>query len=130
MCESATPGSLNDAKLVREILAEAIRKCGKSRAQLADDMSELTGSEVTVRRLNAFTAKSREDWPFPLELARAFCVATGDFTLLFSPIELSGFRVISAEEGDVLDLGRQFLKRKAADERMSLLEAKLHRRSR
>jgi hypothetical protein len=128
MRESASPGSMNDSSEVRAALVDAIRKSGKSRAQLADEMTRLTGTEVTVRRINAFTAESREDYRFPSELTRAFCMATGDFSLLYILAELAGLHVVTAEEMELLELGRQFLKRKSAEERINLLEAKLHRR--
>lgn len=111
--------------MIRAMLAEAIRKSGRSREEIAENMSRLTGTQVTVRRLNAFTAKSREDFRFPAELARAFCMATGDFTLLRNLIEMAGFRVVTKTEFDVLQLGHEYLTQKRATENMRLLEARL-----
>jgi hypothetical protein len=123
--QSVIPGSVNDASVIRAGLVEAIRKCGKSRESLAEDMSRLTGSEVTVRRLNAFTAESREDFRFPAELARAFCVATGDFSLLRNLTEMAGFKVVTETEFEMLRLGREYLRQKRANENVALLEARL-----
>lgn len=116
---------MNDAGIVRAALVEAIRSCGKSREQLADEISKLTGTEVTVRRLNAFTAESREDYRFPSELARAFCEATGDYSLLQRLAELAGFRLITPTEYDLLRLGREYLKQKRANEAVALIERSL-----
>jgi hypothetical protein len=119
------PGSLNDASVVRAALADAIRKCGKSRETLAEEMSRLTGTEVTVRRLNAFTAESREDYRFPAELARAFCAATGNYTLLRNQAEMAGFRVVTKTEFELLRLGREYLRQKRANDNVALIERSL-----
>ena|ERR1039457_1439761 len=119
------PGSLNDASVVRAALVDAIRKCGKSRETLAEEMSHLTGTEVTVRRLNAFTAESREDYRFPAELARAFCTATGSYALLRNQIEMAGFRVVTETEFELLRLGREYLRQKRANENVALIEKRL-----
>jgi hypothetical protein len=123
--ENITPGSINDAAMIRTVLAESIKKSGKSRAQIADIMSRLTGSEVTERRLNAYTAESREDFRFPLELARAFCMATRDFALLTHLVEMAGFKVVTKTEFDVLQLGHEYLTHKRAAENMALIERRL-----
>jgi len=121
----ALPGSMYDAALVRLALIEAIRKSDKSRETIADEMSSLSGTQVTVRRINAFTAESREDYRFPLELTRAFCVATSDFTLLRRVAEMAGFRLIDVVEADLLELGRESLRQKRASENIALLEKRL-----
>lgn len=121
----ALPGSLNDAALVRAVLVDAIRKSGKSREVIAEQMSYYTGTEVTVRRLNGFTAESAEDYRFPAELERAFCLATNDYRLIACRAELAGFRVISETEANLLELGRQFLIRSQADAKVSLLQRSL-----
>jgi hypothetical protein len=116
---------MNDAHVVRAALVEAIRTCGKSRETLADLMSALTATPITVTRLNAFTAESREDRRFPLELARAFCIATGDFSLLRSVAERSGLRLINETEWDLLNLGREYLKQKRASDKANVIEQRL-----
>jgi hypothetical protein len=122
---SADPGSMNDGQLVKSAVVEAIRRSGKTRESLADQMSALTGMEITVRRINGFTAESREDLRFPLELVRAFCVATGDFSILRRVAELAGFRLVDAAEWDLLELGKEFLRQKRATEKVAALEARL-----
>lgn len=119
------PGTLNDSGVVRAALVEAIRRCGKSRELLADEMSMLTGTEITVRRINAFTAESREDYRFPSELARAFCVATRDFTLMRRQAELAGFHLVSETEYELLQLGREYLHQKRASSQVEMLEKRL-----
>jgi hypothetical protein len=123
--ENVMPGSISDAAMVRSMLVESIKKSGKSRAQIAEIMSRLSGTEITERRLNAYTAESREDFRFPMELARAFCMATHDFTLLRNLIEMAGFNVVTKTEFDVLQLGHEYLTHKRAAENMALLEKRL-----
>jgi hypothetical protein len=118
-------GSLNDAALIRSVLTRSIRNSGKSRAQIADEMSFLVGSKITERQLNGFTAESREDYPWKGELDRAFCFVTGDDTLLKCRAELAGYRVITEQEAELLELGREYLRQKRANERVQLLEKRL-----
>jgi hypothetical protein len=113
---------------VRTALAESIRASGKSRAQIADEMTFLTGRKVTERMLNGYTAESKEDYLFPAELTRAFCVATGDTRVLHCLAELNGFRVVSAEESELIELGRAFLQRNQAEEQIEILQRRLHGR--
>ncbi|WP_148210158.1 hypothetical protein [Candidatus Korobacter versatilis] len=129
MAERPVPGSMDDASLVRGILVDAIRKCGKSRPQIADELTELVGRKITERQLNGFTAESREDFRWPSELDRAFCFVTGDDRLLRTRAELAGFRVITVAEYDLLELGRQYLIRKRADAVVSRLEGALSGRA-
>jgi hypothetical protein len=121
----AGPGSLDDSQMVREALARAIRKCHKSRAQLADEITRLTGRKLTEIVLNKFTAGSRTDYRWPAELDRAFAVATGDDAILRCRIEAAGLFVITAQECELLELGREYLRQKRASEQVALLEKRL-----
>jgi hypothetical protein len=127
--QTAQQGSLNDGRLIREVLTEVIRTCGKSRTQIAEEMSYLTGQEVTERRLNGFTAESKEDFRWPAELDRAFCTVTGDTRLLTCRVELHGLHVINDDEMELLELGRAFLKRTQSEDQIALLQRRLHGRS-
>ncbi len=120
-----TPGSLNDAHMIRVILGEAIRLCGKSRAQIADEMSFLTGTRVTDVMLNGFSAESRTDIRWPAEFARAFAMATGDDRILKCQAEAAGYRVISGPDIDLLEIGRQYLRRKRSEEEITERERRL-----
>jgi len=123
--DEVLPGSLNDSAIIRAVLVEAIRKSGKSRESIVDAMSLYTGTEITVRKLNGFTAESAEEYRFPAELDRAFCKATSDDTLLRCRAELAGYRVISAVETELLELGRQYLKLRRASDEIALIEKSL-----
>lgn len=118
-------GSLDDGALVRSVLIKAIKKSKKSRAQLVEDISRLSGRKLTEIALNKFTAESRSDYRWPAELDRAFCAATGDIKLLICRVELAGLHVINEEEFELLKLGREYLKQKRAAQQVQALESRL-----
>lgn len=121
----AGPGSINDGSLIRFTLIESIKQCRKSRAAIADEITRLTGRKFTEIALNKFTAESRIDYRWPAELTRAFCAATGDDSLLHVTAEAAGYRLIRDEELELLELGRQYLRRKRANEEAEMLEKRL-----
>jgi len=121
--DSPQSGRLNDESMVRSVVTSSIKRCGKSREQIADEMSDLLGIQVTARMITAFTAESKELHRFPGSWDRAFCQATGDNRLLVCRVEAAGFRVITAEEEKLLDLGREYLRRKRAEKKLAALES-------
>lgn len=116
------PGSMNDELMVRSVLTASIKHSGKSREQIADEMSELLGITVTARMITAFTAESKELHRWPGAWDRAFCYVTGDKRLLLCRVQADGLRVITQEEEKLLDLGRQYLRRKQAEKSISAIE--------
>lgn len=88
-------------------------------------MSELLSTRVTVGMLNAFSAESKRLHRWPAAWDRAFCQATGDYALLVCRVLRAGFFVITAEEHDLLELGRQYLLQKRAAEEISRIERSL-----
>jgi hypothetical protein len=119
------PGSLNDDSLVRGLVTDAIKRSGKSREQIADEMQSMLAVPVKARMIASFTAESKELHRWPGAWDRAFCAATGDFRLLYSRVELAGYKVITQTEAELLDLGREFLREKRAAEHVALLEKRL-----
>jgi hypothetical protein len=123
-------GTHNDAELIRRVVADALRECGKSRAQVADEMSVLAGRKVSERMLNGYAAESREDCLFPSELERAFCTATGSDQLLRCNAERHGLWVIDKSDAELVELGRAFLQRTQAEEEIAALQKRLQGRLR
>ena len=115
----------DDAYLIRQVITKAMAQSGKSRAQLADEMSCLLGSVVTERRLNGFAAESREDLLFPAQFARAMAEVTGDTRILTCLVEKAGFAVITAEEKLILELGRQVLAQQNSEAGIARLKQEL-----
>lgn len=63
---------------LRKCIAEVIKKCGKSRAQIADGMSELLRPvNITQHMLNDFVALSKNGSRFPAAWVPSFCEVTG-----------------------------------------------------
>jgi hypothetical protein len=119
------PGSFNDDSLVRGIITDTIKRCGKSREEIAEQMEALLAVQITARMIASFTAESKELHRWPGAWDRAFCKVTGDFRLLRCRVELAGYHVIDGAEADLLELGREFLRQKRASERVSFLESRL-----
>lgn len=119
------PGSLNDDSLVRGLVTDAIKRCGKSREQIADEMETMLAVPVTARMIASFTAESKEMHRWPGAWDRAFCSATSDYRLLSCRVELAGYKAITQTEAELLDLGREFLRQKRAADHVALLEKRL-----
>jgi hypothetical protein len=64
--------------------------------------------------LNDYSADSKSDHRFPLLLARAFCIACNDWTLLSAILNRSGLYVIQEWERPVLELGERVVASKDA----------------
>jgi hypothetical protein len=126
--EQPLSGSFDDASLIRGVLIQSIKKSGKSRVAIAEEMEYLLARTVTEKMLNAFTAESRDDRRWPAEFDRAFCKATGDSTLLACRAQLAGLHVITEEDKLLMDLGRAHLIRCQAEEQIAVLQRRLHGR--
>jgi hypothetical protein len=88
-CPSAFPellygraGSTDHDLNLRTLMSEILHRCPKSRDQIADEMSAITGRRITKQMLDGYAAPSKEAARFPAAFAPAFCKATGDDRLL------------------------------------------------
>lgn len=88
-------------------------------------MTEALEIRVTVAMLNDYSAESKVAHRWPAAWDRAFCEVVGNDSLLVCRVLRAGLFVITAEEKDILELGRQYLLRKRADEQAQLLEKRL-----
>jgi hypothetical protein len=73
---------------VRKALSRSLRACPKSRELVAEELSILLATPVSVRSLNNYTAESKSNYRFPAAWVVAFCKVTGkDFLqrLLLGP---------------------------------------------
>lgn len=119
------PGKFDDDRLIRSAIAETLRKCTLSREQIADAMSLLLNQRVTEQMLNSYSAESKMSNRFPAAWQRAFCQATGNDALLRCCAELAGFRLLTEAEGELLELGREYLNQKRAAEKLARIEKRL-----
>src|SRR6266704_98967 len=112
--DGVIPGSYDDDAVTRGLLVDAIRKCEKSREQIAERMSWLLARTVTASMLNDFTADSKQSHRFPFGWSRAFCESTGDWRLMHALADRSGFLLISKDDADVLTLGELVIQEQRA----------------
>ena len=65
-----------DAAL-RALLTQAIRRCPKSRQQIADELGARLGQRITVYMLNDFTSESKKPARFPACFIAPLCEVIG-----------------------------------------------------
>jgi len=58
--EKKPAGSFDIDRTFREAISEALKRCPRSRWEVAGRMSELTGQEITKSMLDSWTAESKE----------------------------------------------------------------------
>ncbi|HPN08364.1 MAG TPA: hypothetical protein PLU95_03600 [Syntrophales bacterium] len=75
--EKKPAGSFDIDRTFREAISEALKRCPRSRWEVAGRMSELTGQEITKSMLDSYTAESKEQHRFPAIFLPAFCEAVG-----------------------------------------------------
>lgn len=78
-------------------IKSAIKNAPKSVEQIADDMTELAGCEVTAAMLYNITSPSHPH-RMPAELLPAFCEATGDFSPLLVLTDAAGIYTVEPPE--------------------------------
>lgn len=114
-------GSMNVSQQIRDIISESLKKCPLSRFQIAGEMSNLTGREISKTMIDSWSAESREDHRFPLEFLPAFCNATANMTLLRFVCEKCGGSYIEGQDTLRLEYGRTIeLEKKLARKKRAL----------
>jgi|SRR5579862_4834314 len=114
--------SMDIDRAVRKALAAAIKQSDRSRSQIADEMTRLTGQTITAKMLELFTADSMTGHRFPAAWLAAFTVVTRDSTLLHLVAEQAGYEVIGAEEKMLIEYARSMLRRKQDEETIQHVE--------
>lgn len=123
--QAQRPGRMCVSAKLLAALKTAIKSAPKSVEKIADDMTELTGGEVTASMLYNITASSHRH-KMPAELLPAFCEATGDYRPLLILTDTSG--VYTVEPPDVIRARLQKLeeKKKELDREKHKYAALLH----
>jgi hypothetical protein len=109
----------------RQLLTDAITRSGKSRFEIASEMSKVTGHEITKAMLDAWTAESKPRWRFPFLFVTAFEVAIGARPMTDMLAKRHGLTLIGPEEQLYLRLGRAAYERADLDARMELLKGQI-----
>jgi len=90
----------NHDATIRKIVSEVMHHSTKSRAQIADEMSQLVQIEITANMLNGYAAPSKSGVRFPAAFINAFCQVTGDDRLqrfLLSPVLRKKIEIVERE---------------------------------
>jgi hypothetical protein len=98
-CDAARARTSHDAT-IRKIVSEVMHHSTKSRAQIADELSQLVDVEVTANMLNGYAAPSKTGVRFPAAFINAFCQVTGDDRLqrfLLSPVLRKKIEIVERE---------------------------------
>ncbi len=82
-------GRLNVSAALHAAIRDATKQAPKSRETIAEEMSALSGLQVTVHQVNNWTAESHPH-RIPAELLPAFCQATGSIEPLRLLAEMAG----------------------------------------
>lgn len=101
-----TEGSLDYESELCRVLSRSLKETPRSRAQVAADMSVLTGKTITESMLNTWTAESRELHRFPFAFAAAFEVACETTCLQQIMASKRGSVVLVGEDALLAELGR------------------------
>lgn len=120
---SIRAGRLCRKDAVREALTEALSACQLSREEVAQEISRLTGEAVSVNHVNNWCSEAKRDWRFPMELATAFCMITGDFGVIAAILEGTGHGLANEETRVLAEYGQILVEeRKRASKKRELLE--------
>jgi len=118
------PGALAIGPAIRHLLADLLKACPRQRFEIAAQMSELTGQEITKHQLDSWTADSREGWRFPLEYLPAFEVAVQTHDITAWMADLRGCKVLVGKEALDAEIGKlERLKEEAARKIKQLKQA-------
>jgi hypothetical protein len=98
-------GSLRTFEPVKHALSEAMKTCGLSREVIAEELSRLTGHDISVHQLNNWAAASKEDRPTPLHMLAAITEVTGSSALAEAALKGTGYRLLTPEQAVFYELG-------------------------
>jgi hypothetical protein len=121
------PGSLNIKFPVIASLTSALRHSGKSREQIADEMTVYLGEEITVHMINAWVCQSKENHRFPLEYLPAFRKATNNLEALNVTSRACGAFTLRGPDALRADIRKLDEQKQANKEKDRALEAEKKR---
>ena len=99
-------GSCRTTEAVQDALNESLRRCGLSREVVAEELSRLTGHEVSMHTLNNWASPSKEDRPTPLQFLRALLEITGSPALAEAALRGTGYKLLTPDQVPLYELGR------------------------
>lgn len=99
-------GSFRRKEAVQEALRCTRKNCQLKCEKIAQEMTRLTGENITVSHINNWTAESKSGWKFPLEYAASWFVVTGDAGPIRAALSGSGIDILNDKERAYLELGK------------------------
>jgi hypothetical protein len=120
-------GSCRTTEAVQDALNGALKGCGLSREVVAEEISRLTGHDVSVHTLNNWAAPSKEDRPTPLQFLAALVEITGDACLVRAALKGTGYKLLSPDEVPYYEIGKLEAEKKEQAEARKAAWAKLKR---
>lgn len=93
---------------ISRAVAETLKDCETSRADIATAMGEWLGEEVSENMLNAYASQGREEHTIPYLRLLALAQVTGDVRLLQLGAELFGHTVIENRFQPFIEIGLRF----------------------
>jgi hypothetical protein len=106
---SSLPSTLGKASIdatIRALITDALKRSPLTRYEVAARMSEILGVEITKSQLDSWSAESKEKHRFPFVYTGAFCMATGNKSLIRYMSELCEGYFIEGEDAIRLELGK------------------------
>jgi len=100
------PGSLAIQGELKGTLSRMFRKCGLSRYQIAAQISELVGYEVTKSMLDNYTAESHEDVRIPADIILATTKVCRDYSAIRQICGYAGGEFVSGEDLEYMELAK------------------------
>lgn len=99
-------GSLRAKEAVKDALKAALTRCGLSREVVADELTRLTGENISIHQINNWVAPGKDDRCMPLEYAGALAVITGDAGFVQAAVNAAGLMVLDHQQAPFYELGR------------------------
>ena len=112
---------------IKEALSDAIKNSGLKRYDIAGQMSEHLGAEITEGMLNTYTAESKEGYRMPAEYVPIFCKSVQDYTVMDILVAAAGGRMVKSEEIYLLEMGRLHQAEKSIQHKRSQLQREWNR---
>jgi hypothetical protein len=122
--QTQRPGRMCVTSRLNASIKAAIKTAPKSVEQIADDMTELTGGDVTPAMIYNYT--SNHPHKFPCELLPAFCEATGDYSPLLVLTDTAGVYTVEPPDKIRAKLQKLEEQKKELDREKRKYDALLH----
>lgn len=90
--------------VIARLISSALKKSGRKREEIANNMSAFLGRPVSKDMLDAWASGAKATNRIPLDAFVALIDATGDHDLLGWMPQQHGFLVVPARYGDLIEL--------------------------